>query len=141
MAKYSIEDTTLTGIANAIRNKTGKASSIKVSNMATEIAGIDSGSGSGGSGGGSVETCTVSLSIEAPIGSSNMTFYYTTPEMSVESITYTWGDVGDIEVVKGTIVAAGSYYSSTSWTCNGEIVPISGSSFIINGDCAIEYIG
>lgn len=40
MAKYSIEDTTLTNIADAIRTKTGSSSSIMVQDMASEIAGI-----------------------------------------------------------------------------------------------------
>lgn len=43
MARYSIEQETLTGIANAIRNKTGKSDSIVVNDMATEIEGIQSG--------------------------------------------------------------------------------------------------
>lgn len=40
MAKYSIEDTTLTNIADAIRTKTGNSDSIMVQDMASEIAGI-----------------------------------------------------------------------------------------------------
>lgn len=43
MAKYVIEDTTLTNIANAIREKTGKTDAITPSNFDTEIAGIQSG--------------------------------------------------------------------------------------------------
>lgn len=46
MARYSLEDTTLTNIANAIRSKTGKSEAIKVQAWATEIKSI-SGSGSG----------------------------------------------------------------------------------------------
>lgn len=48
MADYLIKDTTLTGIADAIRAKTGSADAIMVSDMASRIAGI-SGGGSGGS--------------------------------------------------------------------------------------------
>ena len=40
MARYSIEDTTLTNIANAIREKTGDANPIKVGDMAGEIMGL-----------------------------------------------------------------------------------------------------
>ncbi len=43
MARYSIEDTTLTNIANAIREKTGRIEAIYVANMADEIRGISGG--------------------------------------------------------------------------------------------------
>lgn len=41
MAKYSIEDTTLTGIADAIRNKVNKSNLIQVADMAAEILNIE----------------------------------------------------------------------------------------------------
>lgn len=43
MAEYLIQDTTLTGIADAVRAKTGKTDSILVSDMASEIANISTG--------------------------------------------------------------------------------------------------
>lgn len=43
MAEYLIKDTTLSNIADAIRDKTGKTDEILVSNMATEIAEISTG--------------------------------------------------------------------------------------------------
>ena len=43
MARYSIEDTTLTNIADAIRSKTGKTDGIVVGEMANEINGIEAG--------------------------------------------------------------------------------------------------
>lgn len=46
--KYTIEDTTLTCIANAIRSKTGGTEPILTENMATEISGIETGGGNGG---------------------------------------------------------------------------------------------
>lgn len=46
MAEYLIQDTTLTGIADAIRGKTGSADPITVSDMAAQIAGITTGGGS-----------------------------------------------------------------------------------------------
>lgn len=45
MAQYLIQDSTLTGIADAIRGKTGNASSIAVKDMAAAIAALDAGSG------------------------------------------------------------------------------------------------
>ena len=43
MARYSIEDTTLTNIANAIRSKTGSTESIMVSDMPDQISSISGG--------------------------------------------------------------------------------------------------
>ena len=43
MAEYLIQDTTLTGIADAIRTKADKSGAIAVSNMASEILNIPSG--------------------------------------------------------------------------------------------------
>lgn len=48
MSKYSINDTTLTGIANAIRAKDGTANPIAVSDFATRISAIQTGGSSGG---------------------------------------------------------------------------------------------
>lgn len=45
MAEYLIQDTTLTGIADAIRAKTGSTDAIKVSDMASKIEGISVGGG------------------------------------------------------------------------------------------------
>ena len=47
MARYSIEDVTLTNIANAIRSKTNKTDLMAVSDMADEISDIPVGSGGG----------------------------------------------------------------------------------------------
>ena len=43
MVNYLIKDTTLSNIANSIRNKTGSTEEIKVADMANEIAGISAG--------------------------------------------------------------------------------------------------
>lgn len=45
MSEYRIQDTTLTGIADAIRSKTGSAATIMVSEMADEIESIPTGGG------------------------------------------------------------------------------------------------
>ena len=45
MAKYSIEDTTLTNIADAIRSKTGDDATLKPGDMPTAIEGIETGGG------------------------------------------------------------------------------------------------
>lgn len=61
MARYSIEDTTLTDIVNAIRTKKGKTDSIQVADMADEINGIESGSGESDM---VLNTCKVNFYIE-----------------------------------------------------------------------------
>ena len=43
MAKVFIEETTLTAIGDAIRNKTGKTALIDPANMSAEIASIEAG--------------------------------------------------------------------------------------------------
>lgn len=48
MSEYRIQDTTLTGIADAIRLKTGSSAPIVVSEMADEIESIPTGGGGGG---------------------------------------------------------------------------------------------
>lgn len=45
MAEYLIQDTTLTGIADAIRGKTGGTDPVAVSDMAAQIEGIQAGGG------------------------------------------------------------------------------------------------
>ena len=45
MSEYRIQDATLTGIADAIRSKTGSAATILVSEMANEIESIPTGGG------------------------------------------------------------------------------------------------
>lgn len=45
MAEYLIQGDTLTGIADAIRSKAGTSGSINVSNMASAISNIETGSG------------------------------------------------------------------------------------------------
>ena len=47
MAKYSIEDSTLTGIADAIREKNGTTENISPTDMAAAILAISSGDGGG----------------------------------------------------------------------------------------------
>lgn len=57
MADYLIKGETLSGIADAIRSKTGETESIAVEDMSGKIEGIETGSG----GDTSVETCTITL--------------------------------------------------------------------------------
>lgn len=47
MSKYVIDFSTLTSIADAVRAKTGKTATIKVSDIPTEISKITGGGGAG----------------------------------------------------------------------------------------------
>lgn len=59
--KYAIDETTLTGIADAIRGKTGGTDPILTEDMATQIEGI--------TGGGVIEVASVDeLPTDAPNG-------------------------------------------------------------------------
>lgn len=54
MAKYFIEDTALTAIADSIRAKKNTTADITPENMPSEIASIETGGGSGSGGGGNL---------------------------------------------------------------------------------------
>ena len=62
MAEYLIQDSTLTGIADAIRAKEGTSAGIPVTSLAQRIAALPSG-GDGGGGDGSLETVSATITI------------------------------------------------------------------------------
>ena len=95
MANYLIQDSTLTGIANAIRSKTGSSNPILVEDMADEISSI-----SGGGGGGSPVTLTYT-----EIGND---------DSQTGTITFT-GDYHDYPLVKFRMV-------NTSTSAEEEII-------------------
>ena len=66
MAKYSIEDTTLRGIADAIRSKTGGTDDIVVANMANEISEIR---------GSSVGTCEITFTTSQGAEVSHLVYF------------------------------------------------------------------
>lgn len=65
MAKYSIEGSTLTGIADAIRSKTGSSGIVKVEDMAVLIAAIETGGGSTDAMKSSTGTITIASNVLA----------------------------------------------------------------------------
>lgn len=116
MAKYSIEDTTLTGIADAIREKTGGSEEIKVEDMAGKIGEISGGSGA-------VETCTVTIDVSLWHDSPS-TFTYTLNQQIVsDQFEHGYSGQRTFTVDKNTIVtftgaqleagAPPNYYSVT----------------------------
>lgn len=70
MSKYSIEDTTLTSIGNAIRTKEGTSDPIAVTDLATRIAAL--------SGGVSLADCDVVMVSNAPYDRYNTQRFWTT---------------------------------------------------------------
>ena len=140
MAEYLIQEETLTGIADAIRSKTGETGAISVSDMVSKIEGLQAG----GSGGASIETCTVTLLSDAIAHE----VYYTTYEngsLVVKTIT---GD-GGIEVVPGTILGI-KFTDYTGWVEywgeGGNITAIQYndgevfSAFMITGPASINIL-
>lgn len=85
MAEYLIQDTTLSAIAEAIRNKTGKADNITPEQMPTEIMGITTGGGEG----------------EKPFDCHSVTFMYGDTVLWVRSVAD--GDTCADPVVRGLI--------------------------------------
>lgn len=105
--------------------------------------------GSGGSG-GNVETCTVSIAIEAPTDTPSGNIYYTTGELSVGTQSWEMMDSVTITPIKGSVITMyGIYGSSYAWDITGDAEMIealygdSGGSttFAVNGDCSITYNG
>lgn len=77
MAKYVIEDTTLTNMADAIREKTGGTKPITPSNFATEIEGIQSGGGDTTKEDGLIDGTLTSYSNDRVTTLRNYALYFT----------------------------------------------------------------
>lgn len=101
MAEYLIQDTTLTGIADAIRAKTGKTDTMTAADMAAEIAGIEAGSGSGTA---QYETCELKLG--NPFDSA-VSIYFVNNDGELDSdILLSFGDdgIGNFTVPKNALL-------------------------------------
>lgn len=94
MSKYVIDNTTLTSIGNAIREKEGSSGAIKVSDFATRISAIAAG------GGIDTDNC-------------NVTMLSRIPRVSVNNQGYWWSDwqdyVTDLSKVKMFVLGFGNY--------------------------------
>ena len=89
MAEYLIQDTTLTGIAEAIRIKTGKTGTITPAEMPDEIKSIASGGG--------MEDVATEAEMDAKLSAGNLgnIFRFT----GVTTSKYTQGDIYIVEEV------------------------------------------
>ena len=94
MSKYVIDNTTLTSIGDAIREKEGSSEAIKVSDFATRISAIAIG------GGIDTDNCDV-------------TMLSSIPRVSVSSQGYWWNDwqdyITDLSKVKMFVLGFGKY--------------------------------
>jgi hypothetical protein len=109
MARYSIEDTTLINIADAIRNKTGSTEPMQVADFAEEIGGISAG------GEAALETCAVTITKAYSVR------YTGVSETGVPEVYFRQATSGGFDrqetftlnIVKGTLVYV-NYWSSYS---------------------------
>lgn len=143
MDKYSIRDTTLTDIADAIRSKTKETGEIKVNEMAGKIGGISGSSedltavldaqqqliselrteleGKTSGGGASVETCTVNVNYDK----------------YVRKICYTRFTNGIIEAVAINSLESGTTYTLNNVVCGSAVTVYTNNSMI---EAAIQIL-
>lgn len=113
MAKYVIEDTTLTGIAGAIREKNGTTNTYKPTEMAAAIAAIVSGGSGGGFNPDDYNVVAINNMAQKSVSNSNSwngtntyyTFtnwkdYFTSPE-EIEFILVRTSDITAAFYIKG----------------------------------------
>lgn len=119
MAKYTIEDTTLTAIGDAVRSKTGKTELIPVTSLAAEIESIETGGGGGGTGG------------DEWIGDGNTHIWISLPEGRTSpmlgvcpkgTVTVDWGDGTTPDVLTGTNTTSVKYTPNHEYAKGGDYV-------------------
>ena len=139
--EYLIKDTTLSAIADSIREKSGEVGPIKVGDMASKISAIEVG------GSSSVETCTVELSYFTGNWANAVTMWYTNANMELATDIcekYCGGGIeGTYIVPKGTMMVIGWVTDDTFTidTMEGGATMVTGSPctiLYITGDCVIE---
>ena len=125
MAKYVIDDTTLTGIADAIRNKTSGTEPIAVLDMARQIKDIKSGGAD-----------------EEWIGDGNTRLWvHLTDERKAPlvgvgikgTVIVDWGDGTEPNVLTGTSTSTGRYTPNHEYAKAGDYV----ITLIVNGEMRI----
>lgn len=162
MAKYSIENTTLTNIANEVRTVTGSTGSMTPAAMQSNLRTFDNDMTSVVNEQDNlvaqiaaalegkmvppsapvVETCRVKIRFAMMLGDVSAYIYYLDSEMVVRSIyVESWGSECELEVVKHSILyTSGMYYPSLTFdNLNNVQIAIEGILTQINGDVEIQW--
>lgn len=137
MAEYLIKDTSLTAVADAIREKSGKTDKMTLASMAEEVRNLSSGGG--------VETCKVTLTIYDA--------FYCYVGVTDEGIPEIRGTNGDIlvphnsplelTVVKNSIMFLSHINAGkTNHSVSGgvEVMHEGDGSYVITGLCESSFI-
>lgn len=137
MAKYSIEDSTLSAIADSIRAKTGKTAAMTPEAMPAEIEGIEAGGG----------TCTVtfySKTGQAPVSQSGKIAYINgdgNPVSGTWSLTTSSFTGSSFVVAKNSLIYFSGWSSSSTVSGNGELViyNVGNTAVYVTGDTSLIY--
>ena len=134
MSEYLIQDTSLTSIADAIREKAGLEDNLAFPEGFVEaIEGISTG----GSGGASIETCAVTFNESAASWLSSRTdvktsIYYTTADSS----EIRW----DVIMLTNEILPLTVYVVPSTYMLIGDTVSYVENAITIDGDCYFEFV-
>lgn len=99
----------------------------------------------------SIETCTVTMTLAAPVAESSGKYNFTSGDMVVENGTWTMAGGFTATVAKGSILVIHGISGAGGWECTGGVAVLGGvttgshydsvAAFAITGDCEIAYGG
>ena len=121
MSEYFIQSETLTGIADAIRSKTGGTDPISVSDMAGQIEGIQAGGGDDGSFKAVIERAAVNPTLPSDLTSIGNYAFYEYSNLALTSLPPGIMSIGNL--------AFSGCTSLKSLTFEGKPSSISNSAF------------
>lgn len=137
---YAVPGETLTGIANAIRSKTGSDEQMPVSAMAAAIEGISGGGGSGKDFFVPVAYCHGKFSFDGDAQSSQY-LYFSIPDAYILKIAYFNGVGGGRIIYSGDIIFTGGNNGNLVQRVENLIIPRNTSIFANRYTGAGVYVG